>query len=76
LALLVLNFPLGYGGLAVGAAIATYTKCPRALIIGLLLYGVSWLVLGVGALLTGHGGVRYAKNYWRKRLLRRSKSPP
>ena len=76
LVLLVLNFPIGYGGLAVGTAIAVCKKQPAALTVGFVFYGLSWVILGLGTILTGRGGIRYAKSYWRERCRRRITKPP
>ncbi len=65
----VVNFPFGYGGLAVTSAIAAATKEPRWLIVGTCCYALSWLMLGLAILFLGADTVKFlrtsGKRKWR-----------
>ncbi len=66
--LLVVNVPIGYGGVAIGALVSAITRDPRGIMVGAGIYALSWVVLAVGILLLGPGGYRYAKDFWRARF--------
>ena len=73
LLLLVLNFPLGYGGIALFAAISGKTGNPRWLLGGVICYTLSWAMLFAGTVLAGTKAgdfSRVTKGGWRawKRL--------
>ncbi|MBQ7177411.1 MAG: hypothetical protein IJS08_08355 [Victivallales bacterium] len=73
LLLLVLNFPLGYGGIALFAAISGKTGNSRWLLGGVICYALSWAMLFVGTVLAGTKAgdfSRATKGGWRawKRL--------
>ena len=68
--LLVLNVPFGYGGMAAAAALAVVTEEAWWALVGAGIYGLSWLMLGAGLLLTGAEGLEYIKGF-RGRFLRR-----
>ncbi|MBO4512972.1 MAG: hypothetical protein J5746_09405 [Victivallales bacterium] len=73
LLLLVLNFPLGYGGIALFAAISGKTGNPRWLLGGAICYALSWAMLFAGTVLAGTKAgdfSRVTKGGWRawKRL--------
>ena len=53
LLLLTLNFPLGYGGIALFAAISGKTGNPRWLLGGAICYALSWAMLFAGTVLAG-----------------------
>ena len=68
LLLLVLNFPFGYGGLALFTLIAGKTGDARWLLCGTLCYGLSWAMLFCGTALAGSNAAvfsRIAKGGWR-----------
>ena len=73
LALLILNFPVGYGGLLATGALAARTEKPFWLLVGLGFYIVSWIMLGLGVLLAGAEGIKKAKSIWLK-IFRKSKN--
>lgn len=60
-ALLILNVPLAYGGLAITAALAAITRSEIWLLIGGAIYVFSWLMLAAGMLLAGPEGLKYVK---------------
>jgi hypothetical protein len=74
LTLLILNFPVGYGGLLATGALAARTEKSFWLLVGLGCYIVSWIMLGLGILLAGTEGVKTAKNLWLKIFKRSKKS--
>jgi hypothetical protein len=65
--LLVINVPLGWGMLAAGAALAVAWKEPRWLLWGTIGYGASWVVFGLGALVSGRTGIARAREIRRRR---------
>ena len=71
--LLVLNVPFGYGGVAACTAFALARKqsCWCWLLLGGGMYGLSWLMLGVGLLLTGAEGIDYIKGLRGRHIRRR-----
>ncbi len=73
LILLILNFPVGYGGLAVTGAIAASTEKPFWLLVGLGCYILSWIMLGAGIFLAGTEGIKTTKNIWLK-IFKKSKN--
>lgn len=77
LALLVLNPPLGWLGAAASAWLAWRRADPRYLVWGVIIYGFSWLLLGVGVLFAGPRGLQIAREE-KKRLILwiKEKLPP
>ena len=65
--LIVVNVPFGWGALTVGAALAVALKQPQWLLWGMIGYGVSWVLLGVGVLITGRTGLAKAREIRRRR---------
>ena len=72
--LLVINVPFGYGGMAITAAIAAAKKQPGWLIAGGVIYGLSWLMLGLGILMAGPEGIKYVKGFRGKRLRKKAEN--
>ncbi len=73
LLLLVINFPIGYGGIALFAAISGKTGNPRWLLGGVICYALSWVMLFAGTVLAGTKAAEFSrvtKGGWRawKRL--------
>ena len=48
-----LNWFVGYGGIAICAALASATSCKGWLVVGGVCYALSWGMLGLGTLLMG-----------------------
>ena len=67
--LLTTNKPLGWGAVVACNAIAINKHDEFFLYLGIALYALSWVMLGLGALLAGPEGVRYSrlllKKAWR-----------
>ena len=63
----VVNFPFGYGGLAITSAIAASTKEPRWLLAGTCCYALSWLMLGMAILLLGTDTVKFLRTSGRRK---------
>ena len=76
LALLILNPPLGWLGAAAGAWLAWRRQDPRYLVLSVILYGFSWLLLGLGVLLAGSRGFWLARDKKRRLLRRFANKPP
>ena len=74
--LLLLNVPFGYGGLAVAAALATWSGNGRWLWLGGACYAASWGMLGLGLLLCGRKGLEDARGLWRKWRQKELPRPP
>jgi hypothetical protein len=66
-ALVVVNMPLGWIGLLACAALAAGSGHPRWLWVGVAIYVASWLLLGLGVLITGKAGVARAREILRRR---------
>ncbi|MCP4400803.1 MAG: hypothetical protein GY801_26310 [bacterium] len=60
--LLLVNSLFGWGALAFCSLLAIRTEFTLFYLIGLLLYALSWILLGVGLYLTGSEGFRYARS--------------
>jgi hypothetical protein len=67
LALLLLNVPIGWGGLALGGIMAVWTNRHGWLVGGIALYALSWVLMGLGFVLAGHSGWVRARAFWRRR---------
>ena len=65
--LLVANFPVGYGGIAVCSMLAVVLRQHEWLWVGAGFYAFSWILLGAGFYLSGQTGWLYAKNFWGRR---------
>ena len=76
LTLLIINPPLGWIGAAAGAWLAWRRQNPRYLILCVILYGFSWLLLGLGILLAGPYGLCLARKKKRQLRLWFAKKPP
>lgn len=81
LVLVVANFPVGYGGIAVFAVLAVVSDNPAWLWGGAACYLLSWLMLGIGFWLGGRPAYDYARRFWHLRrrrsrliLLRRTRA--
>jgi hypothetical protein len=66
-ALVAVNMPLGWIGLLVFAALAAGSGNPRWIWGGVIVYVSSWVLLGVGVLITGKAGVARAREILRRR---------
>ncbi len=64
--LLILNYPVGWIGALVSGTLAVKTNNSVYYTWGAGLYGFSWIMFGVGALLTGSQGIRYSRQWIRK----------
>jgi len=67
IALLALNIPIGWGGGALCVFLAGLTRRRDWLLVGLWVYGLSWLVLGLGFWLAGPAGGQIARRFWHRR---------
>ena len=67
IALLAINVPIGWGGMALCALLAAWTHRKTWLTIGFVLYAVSWALLGIGFILAGHGGWIQVRHYRKRR---------
>ena len=63
----VVNFPFGYGGLAVSSALAAATKEPRWLIAGTTCYVLSWVMLGLAIIFLGADTVAFLRSSGRRK---------
>jgi hypothetical protein len=61
LVLLTTNQPLGWGALLLCAALAVKTGRKELYYWGIVAYGLSWVMLGVGVVLAGRDGLQYAR---------------
>ena len=59
--LLTTNQPLGWGGMLICDALALKQHDTYFFYLGFLIYGFSWIMLGIGVLLAGPEGVRYSR---------------
>jgi hypothetical protein len=66
LSLLALNSPIGLGGMSICALLAAKTKIAMLYFVGIGIYGLSWVMLWIGLILTGSIGPRYMKILWKK----------
>ncbi len=67
--LLVVNIPLGWMGIVVGSYLSAHFKNPRFHILSGILYGLTWVMLGVGIILAGPKGIEIAKKklrFWKR----------
>ena len=65
--LLVLNMPFGYGGGALAAAIGMKMGRPAfGVDLGIGIYILSWIMLGLGIWMAGSEGVQFVKNLRKK----------
>lgn len=64
--LLTTNQPLGWAAMLVCDALAIQRHSMFPVYLGITLYGISWIMLGIGAFLAGPEGVRYARNIFRR----------
>jgi hypothetical protein len=71
-ALVALNVPLGWLGLLVCGALAATRREPRWAWAGVAAYAFSWVLLGVGLLITGKAGVARAREIFRRRRRHRA----
>ena len=70
LVLVVANFPVGHGGIAVFAVLAVVRENPKWLLGGAACYLLSWLMLGAGFWLGGRPAYDYARQFWHLRQRR------
>jgi succinate-acetate transporter protein len=68
--LLIVNTPFGWGAAALCASVAVVTACNTFYTAGVVAYGLSWLMLATGLLLSGPEGVRFSRMAMR-RFIRR-----
>ncbi|HPZ07515.1 MAG TPA: hypothetical protein PL110_05340 [Candidatus Eremiobacteraeota bacterium] len=61
LLLLIANFPIGYGGLAISTGIGAKTGENFWYLLAGGFYALSWIMMGAGILLAGPEGVKRAK---------------
>jgi hypothetical protein len=67
--LLVANLPMGLIGFGVAGTMAALTGRKAFWgMIGVIIYGLSWAMLGIGVLLAGPQGVQYVRQLKRKWL--------
>jgi len=66
--LLTTNQPLGWGVMLICDAIAINRHDAFFFYLGIVLYAMSWGMLGLGALLAGPEGVRYSRFLMKKAL--------
>ncbi|MBN2283171.1 MAG: hypothetical protein JXO48_04710 [Deltaproteobacteria bacterium] len=64
--LLTTNQPLGWAAMLVCDSFAIQRHSMFPAYLGITLYGISWIMLGIGVLLAGPEGVRYARNFYRR----------
>ena len=65
--LIILNMPMGLGGAAFAGAMAVRTGHKAFWAgIGVTIYALSWVMLGLGLILSGKQGVQYAKELKKK----------
>jgi hypothetical protein len=70
---LVINVPFGYGGGALAAALGVKIGKPAlGAGLGIVIYAISWIMLGLGVWMAGPEGVQLV-NDLRKKLFSRSK---
>jgi hypothetical protein len=73
---LVVNMPFGYGGGALASAIGVKMGQPVLGVgLGVGIYILSWIMLGLGIWMAGPEGVQLVKNL-RKKLFGVKKAPP
>lgn len=65
--LLVTNFPLGYGGLALGPILAKSLNDKRWLLFSPVSYALSWIMLGAATILLGAAAKNIILNSARKK---------
>jgi len=70
LVLVVANFPVGHGGIAVFTVLAVVRENPKWLLVGAACYLFSWVLLGIGFWLGGRPAYDYARRFWRLRQRR------
>ncbi|MGR3179999.1 MAG: hypothetical protein ACUZ8E_18315 [Candidatus Anammoxibacter sp.] len=63
--LLVTNQPFGWAGMIICNSIAIKEEDYFFSVLGFGIYGLSWGMLGLGALLSGREGIEYSKNLFR-----------
>lgn len=68
--LLIINFPFGYIGLAIGTALFAKTHHFFWQAVGLGYYALSWAMLGLGVWMAGPAGKRIAIETGRKFMAR------
>ena len=69
--LLVASWPIGALGVLLAGLLATSLHSPRWLVVGATVYGLSWVMVGLGMWLAGWEGMRQAQSLWRGWLRRR-----
>jgi hypothetical protein len=72
---LIVNIPLGYGGIALGAYLVAKTGNKGYLALSGIIYGLSWGLLFLGAYLAGPEGMALVKNTWKKIFKKKEKKP-
>ena len=73
---LIVNMPFGYGGGALATAIGVKMGQPAlGAALGVVIYILSWIMLGLGIWMAGTEGVQLVKDL-RKKLFRTKKVPP
>ena len=66
LALIIGNWPVGYGGAALALAWGHAAGRDKlGAVIATTVYLISWVMLGAGLALAGKAGLRHAKELWR-----------
>jgi hypothetical protein len=66
-ALVAVNVPVGWIGLLVCAALAAEERDPRWVWAGVAVYAFSWVLLGLGVLITGERGMARTREILRLR---------
>lgn len=65
-ALLALNYPVGYTGLWAAGIVFIKTRTPLWLALGAGVYLFSWVMLIAGFLLAGQEGLQQLRFFWRR----------
>ena len=72
--LLTTNQPLGWGAMLICDALALKHHDTNYFYLGFLIYGLSWIMLGIGVLMAGPEGVKYSRILLRRLLKSRNNS--
>lgn len=65
--LVVLNMPTGWLGLLICGALAAARREPRWVWVGIAIYAFSWVLFGLGVLISGKAGLARAREVLRRR---------
>ena len=59
--LLLINYPVGWGGVSLCSTLAILNDNAKLHFVGIGIYTLSWLMLGLGLLLAGPEGIQYSR---------------